>query len=444
MSEDCRELARRCRELECRLKEAERQIEYYRKVAEETGRRRLREIHQLSSLVAEQKKAQEERKRLEAKLIQAQKMEAIGTLAGGIAHDFNNILMGIQGCASLVLMRMDPSNPNYKHLKSIVRQVKSGARLTSQLLGYARKGRYEVRPIDLNQLVLESSETFGRARKDISVHCLLAPDLLPVDADQGQMEQVFLNLFTNAADAMPGGGDLVLRTSNVTHRDIRGGVYEPRPGNYVMVEVTDTGEGMDEATMKRIFEPFFTTRQMGRGTGLGLASVYGIVKAHNGYIEVESRPGEGSTFKVFLPASLHKIKGVPEQGEEVATGTGTILLVDDEELVLDVGKELLEEIGYTVVPARSGKEALEIYRARGPEVDLVILDLIMPGMGGAAVFEELKAIAPGVKVLLTSGYSKENQAARVLEQGCDGFIQKPFDLSKLSRKIKEILSGRQA
>jgi len=244
-----------------------------------------------------------ERKRIGAQLQQAAKMEAIGTLAGGIAHDFNNLLMGIQGNVSLMLFDIDSSHPHYERLKKIEKQVQSGARLTSHLIGYARKGRYQVKSLDLNQLVEETSDTFSRTKKEITIHRELAKDLFAIEADRRQIEQVLLNLFVNAAEAMPGGGDLMLKTMNTTHKDIKGKLYHPEPGNYVLLMVTDTGTGMDKETMERIFDPFFTTKEMGRGTGLGLASVFGIIKGHGGYIEVDSKKGQGATFSIYLPAS---------------------------------------------------------------------------------------------------------------------------------------------
>jgi len=239
-----------------------------------------------------------ERKRLEIQLQQAAKMEAIGTLAGGIAHDFNNLLMSIQGNVSL--MSMDSSYPYYERLQNIEKQIQSGARLTSHLLGYARKGRYEVKTLDLRQLVEETLDTFGRTRREITIHREIAEDLFPVEADAGQIEQVLLNLCVNAADAMPGGGDLMLKGMNKTHRDMKGKLYHPKPGNYVMLTVSDTGMGMDKETAERIFDPFFTTKERGRGTGLGLASAYGIIKGHGGYIDVGSTEGQGTTSSISV------------------------------------------------------------------------------------------------------------------------------------------------
>jgi len=380
-----------------------------------------------------------ERKRLEAQLQQAEKMEAIGTLAGGIAHDFNNLLMGIQGNVSLVLMHEDATHPHYDRLENIERQIQSGARLTSHLLAYARKGKYEVKPVDLNQLVEDTSYTFGRTKKEITIHQELAEDLLAIEADPRQIEQVLFNLFVNASDAMPDGGDLVLKTKNTTHRDMGGKLYHPKPGNYVLLTVTDTGTGMDQKTMERIFDPFFTTKEMGHGTGLGLASAYGIVKGHGGYIEIDSKMGEGTTFSIYLPASEKQVVRVVRTADGVVVGTEKVLLVDDEEAVLEVGKELLEVMGYRVRTATDGREAVEVYEKNRDDIDIVILDMVMPNMGGSEAYDQMKEINPEIKVLLLSGYSIDGRATEILNRGCDGFIQKPFTMKQLSAKLREIL-----
>ena len=382
-----------------------------------------------------------ERKRMEAQILQAQKMEAIGTLAGGIAHDFNNLLMVIQGNASLMLLDVDPSHPHYEMLSSIVKQVQSGSRLTSQLLGYARKGKYDVRPFQLNQLVEETSTTFGRTRKEITIHRELADDLFPIEGDIGQIEQILMNLLVNAADAMPAGGDIFLRTINIPHGDMKGKLYNPKPGDYVLLTVTDTGIGMDPKTVQHIFEPFFTTKELGRGTGLGLASVYGIVKGHGGYVDVESEKGRGTTFKIYLPASKEEVYNTIELPDNISKGTGTILLVDDEEAVLEVGEKLLKVMGYHVLTAREGREAIDVYKKHRETVDLVLLDIIMPNMKGGEVFDCLKEINPDIKVLLSSGYSIDGEASKILERGGKGFIQKPFHLERLSETIRAILGN---
>jgi signal transduction histidine kinase/ActR/RegA family two-component response regulator len=383
-----------------------------------------------------------ESKQLEAQLQQAQKMEAIGTLAGGIAHDFNNLLMGVQGNVHLMLMDMDSTHPYYERLKNIAKQVQSGARLTSHLLGYARKGKYEVKPVNLNHLVKEISETFGRTRKGITIHRKLAEDLFAIKADTGQIEQVLLNLFVNAADAMPSGGDLVLKTMNVTHKDMKGKLYDPKPGKYILLTVTDTGVGMDKKTMERVFDPFFTTKEMGRGTGLGLASAYGIIKGHGGYIDVASKKGHGTTFAMYLPASEKKVQEVVKTAEEVIEGTGTVLLTDDEEAILEVGQELLEAMGYRVLIARNGNEAIEVYDKNRDEIEIVVLDMVMPRMGGGEAYDRMKEINPDIKVLLSSGFSIDGEATEILARGCDGFIQKPFTIKELSQAIKEALEQK--
>jgi len=380
-----------------------------------------------------------ERKRLEIQLQQAQKMEAIGTLAGGIAHDFNNLLMTIQGNASLIHCDIDSKNAHVQSLINIENAVNSGAKLTRQLLGYARKGKYQVDPICLNQLIEETANTLSRARKNITVHCDLSEDLKAILADQGQIEQVLLNLFVNAADAMAAGGDLYLKTVNINHQYIKNSHYFPIPGKYVQLIVRDTGIGMDKKTQDRIFEPFFTTKEMGRGTGLGLASVYGIIKGHGGYIDVESEVGIGTTFKVYLPSSDKKaVKSETKGPDRIINGNGTILLVDDEELVLGTGSKILEKLGYSVLEANGGKKAVEIYKKNKEKIDMVILDMIMPGMGGGKVFDKIKEVNPGAKVLLSSGYSIDGQATEILRRGCDDFIQKPFSINKLSEKISEL------
>jgi two-component system cell cycle sensor histidine kinase/response regulator CckA len=385
------------------------------------------------------KKAEEEHRKLEIQFQQAQRFEALGTLAGGIAHDFNNLLMNIQGNASLMLFDIDEDHPYYEALKNIEKQVKSGAQLTRQMLGYARRGKFNVKPIDLNQVVEASASTFGRTRKQITIHRDFENNLLPIDADQGQIEQVLLNLYVNAADAMPGGGKLFLKTRNQTHLDIKSDHYIPTPGNYVQLTVTDTGIGMDDQTLARIFDPFFTTKEIGRGTGLGLASVYGIIKNHYGYIDVESEKERGTTFTIFLPASQKTVKGTEETASKLHKGSGTMMIVDDEQLVLDVSAGMVEKLGYTVLKAQNGKEAVDIFKANRREIKMVILDIIMPDMSGGEVYEKIKALKPDLKVLLASGYSVDGQAIELLERGCDGFIQKPFTIEELSAKIQQIM-----
>lgn len=385
------------------------------------------------------KKTEREKLELQKQLQQAQKMEAMGTLSGGIAHDFNNLLMGIQGRTSLLRMGKDSSHPDYRHLKGIEESVKSAADLTRQLLGFARGGKYEVTPTNLNNLLKKSSEMFGRTRKEIKRHEKYQEDIWTLEVDGGQMEQVLLNLFVNAWHAMPGGGDLFIETENVTVDESFIRPFEVQLGKYVKISITDTGVGMDEATRQRIFEPFFTTRKMGRGTGLGLASVYGIIKNHGGFIDVYSERGHGTTFDIYLPASEKVVMKEKTLTGIIIKGSESILLVDDEDVVIDVGKELLEELGYEVLLARSGREAIEIYKKNKKKMDMVILDMIMPDMSGGDTYDRLKEINPDIKVLLSSGYSIDGQATEILNRGCEGFIQKPFDIKQLSQKLREIL-----
>lgn len=400
------------------------------------------EIAQLAVIsrdVTEERQAEAEHRRLSLQLQQAQKMEAIGTLAGGIAHDFNNLLMAIQGNVSLALFDLDPSHPQHAVLTHIERLVQSGADLTSKILGYARKGRYQVRPLPLNELVQETAAAFGQMRKEIRVVCELAAGLPPVNADRAQLQQVLLNLFVNAGDAMAGGGTLTLRTALVEAEEIPFQGYSIRPGTYVALSVADTGTGMTAEVRKRIFEPFFTTKKMGRGTGLGLASTYGIVKSHGGYIDVVSAPGRGATFFVYLPAAAAQATEPEKRMRPAAAGRGTILLVDDEPEVLEVTACMLERLGYEVLRAGSGREAIAIFQERRASIRLVVLDMIMPEMGGGEVFDALKRIDPGARILLATGYSLQGQAREILDRGCVGFIQKPFDLEELARKLEGTL-----
>ena len=389
--------------------------------------------------ITDRKKREEERLKLETQFHQAQKMETIGTLAGGIAHDFNNLMTTILGNTSLILFDIDNTHPHYAPLKNIESQIHRGADLTTQLLGYARKGKYHVKPVSLNQIVEESAAAFGRTRKEITIRCELADDLLAVEADQGQIQQVLLNLFVNAADAMPTGGKLELKTSNASHHDIKSKEYQTVPGAYLHLTVSDTGIGMEEKVRQRIFDPFFSTKETGKGTGLGLASVYGIIKNHGGYIEVQSQKGQGSQFNIFLPASAKQVLTIAESAPEIIKGSGTILMVDDEEMVLDVGTRVLKKLGYTVLESNSGRHAVELYQKLRDKIDLVVLDIVMPDMGGAEVYDRLKEINPDVKVLLSSGYSIDDQAREMMDHGCDDFIQKPFSLKAMSEKIAGIL-----
>ncbi len=392
--------------------------------------------------ITERIREEEEKKKLELQIQQALKMEAIGTLAGGIAHDFNNLLMGIQGYTSLMLLNAEPGQPCYQRLKAIEQQVLSGADLTKQLLGFARRGRYEVKTTDMNELVRRTASMFGRTKKEIRIQEKYYDGLWPVEVDQGQLEQALLNLFVNAWQAMPGGGTLYLETDNVVLDETYVKPYQIKMGPYAKLSVTDTGVGMDGKTRQRIFEPFFTTKEMRRGTGLGLASTYGIIKGHGGLINVYSEPGHGTTFNIYLPASD---KGGPVEqqlSQEIKIGQETILLVDDENIIVEVTQEILEELGYEVLVARNGEEAIEIYQSHQKRIDLVILDMIMPGMGGGEVYDRLRDMNPDVQVILSSGYSINGEAMEIMDRGVRFFLQKPFTVMDLSARVREVLDKK--
>ncbi len=392
--------------------------------------------------IMDRRQAEQERQQMAAQVQQAQKMEAIGTLAGGIAHDFNNLLMAIQGNVSLLMLNKEPHHRDTSYLKNIETAVQRASELTRQIVGFARGGKYEARITDLNQVLAKAADMFGRSKKEITVHTQLQRDLWTVEADQSQIEQVLLGMFVNAWQAMPDGGELRLATTNA--------VVDPQDpqkppdaaaGRYACIAIVDTGVGMDAAVQARIFEPFFTTKATGQATGLGLSSAFGIIKNHRGFITVQSQPGRGSIFRVHLPAAGKKTPPPAPVQRRGDKSTHAILLVEDEEIVAEIGRQMLERLGHRVLMARTGAEALALYDQHQAEIDLVILDMIMPGMGGSAVFDHLRAINPDVPVLLSSGYSLNGQALDILNRGCRGFIQKPFSIEQLEQKISESLSG---
>ncbi len=399
-------------------------------------------VSQISD-ITDQLRAESEKQHLEAQLMHAQKMEAIGTLAGGIAHDFNNILMGIQGYLSLMRLGNDsdePQDDQYgKYIQGIEDNVMSAANLTEQLLGFARKGKYTLRLTSLNDIAEKSTRMFMRTKKEITLHKRCQEDIWNVEVDRGQIEQVLINLYLNAWHAMPDGGDLYIQTQNVVLSDAHCKPFEVKGGHYVKLSVTDSGIGMDKDTIDRIFEPFFTTKEIGKGTGLGLASAYGIIKNHNGIIRVYSEQGHGTTFVIYLPASQAEEIDESQTDYSLMKGTEHILLVDDEEGPILVEKLMLKELGYRVTTTESGREAIDIYAENTDTVDLIALDMIMPEMSGRATYEELKKINPDARVLLVSGYSLNKQVEELLDLGCNGFIQKPFDIIELSQKLREIL-----
>lgn len=380
-------------------------------------------------------------KTVESQLHQSQKFEAIGTLAGGIAHDFNNLLMGIQGRTSLISSTLESTHPHAEHITAIEEYIRSAADLTGQLLGFAQGGKYEVRPVDINALLVESTTMFGRTKKEIRIFRKLQEPPPIISADQRQIEQVLLNLYINAWQAMPNGGELHIESKTIDLDKASEKACQVPPGKYVRISVKDTGVGIDEAARQRIFDPFFTTKEKGRGTGLGLASAYGIIKNHAGRIAVHSEPGKGATFNIYLPATDEKVEGLLPAEKKVITGAETILLVDDEPMITEVGQAMLENLGYHVLVAGGGEQAVSTVVSKGDSIHLVIIDLVMPGMDGSHAFDRIRMHDPNMPIILSSGYSMDGQAAEVMKKGCNGFIQKPFNLSELSRQVRNVLDS---
>ncbi|MBN1656728.1 MAG: response regulator [Deltaproteobacteria bacterium] len=409
------------------------------RIAPLPGKRRIENLMIISTDITEQKRAQQEREKLFEQVFLAQKMESIGTLAGGVAHDFNNLLAGLMGGIALMELRLGKEFQYYNVIQEMKEIVNRGADLSRQLLGFARRGKFEVRVLDLNDVLEKTAKMFGRMRKDIVVRFNCFSASARVEADRTQIEQVLLNLFVNAGEAMPNGGELSLSTETV---ELSADEVEPRgikPGRYLKLTVADTGVGMTAETQQRIFEPFFTTKERGRGTGLGLASVYGIVRNHGGFITVESEPDNGATFFTYLPVSDKPIaqqsaapNALPGKGE-------VILVVDDEKQVADSISRVLETLGYRAYPVYSGHEAVGFIKQHPKEISVVLLDMIMPEMSGGETFDALRKIDPSLKVILSSGYSLEGKAKEILNRGCNGFIQKPFDGEALSAKLAEVL-----
>jgi two-component system, cell cycle sensor histidine kinase and response regulator CckA len=384
-------------------------------------------------------KSEEEKKRIEEQLYQAQKMESVGRLAGGVAHDFNNILTSVMGYAELLKMEFDDSATNAGQAVDIIlKGARRAADLTQKLLGFARHGKYNPVPLDLNEVLGETMDMLAKIfEMSIDVTSDLDGQLLAVLADRSQVNQVLSNLIINARDAMPDGGTLVLKTENTYVAGRQDGL-DLDSGNYVRFSISDSGIGMSPETRERIFEPFFTTKDKDRGTGLGLATVYGIVKNHRGEITVHSEPMKGTTFAVYLPASNSRIT-IEEPETAVPIGNASILVIDDEEQVRSVAGEMLRSAGHSVLVAASGREAIDIFRTRWSTIDAVLLDMIMPGIDGRETFRALREIDDGVKVILSSGYSQTKHAQELLGRGAAGYVQKPFSLAELTSAVSEAL-----
>ena len=384
-----------------------------------------------------------EQRRLEAQLQQAQKMEAVGTLAGGIAHDFNNVLQAISGYVQLLLMKKEKKDPDIRYLNQIDNAAQRATELTKQLLIFSRKVKNELRPVNLNQEVIQVHGLLQRIiPKMIEIELDLEKDIKIINADPMQLEQIMMNLGINAKDAMPDGGKLVFETKNIILDEGYCKAHtEAVPGEYVLLAISDTGHGMDKEVLEHIFEPFFTTKGIGKGTGLGLAMVYGIVKSHNSHIVCYSEPGRGTVFKIYFPVLEEanvELSVESEKEAEIRGGHETILLVDDEESLLVLGQDMLREHGYTTITVESGERAIEIYKREKDRIDLVILDIGMPGMGGYNCLQELLKINPEIKVIIASGYTDSDKARKVLEHGAAGFISKPYRLADMLDNLREL------
>jgi PAS domain S-box-containing protein len=382
-----------------------------------------------------------DRRALEDQFRQAQKMEAVGRLAGGVAHDFNNLLMVISGYAEVILAQVDHASPLHEKGRAIQLAADRATTLTRQLLAFSRKQLLELKVVDVNAIVQDMERLLRPLiGENIDLVTILSPEAAHTRADAGQLEQVIMNLVVNAKDAMPAGGRLTLRTENLAVDDNHHrGPQFIRPGRYVTLQVSDTGMGMDRETQSRIFEPFFTTKEKGKGTGLGLSTVYGIVKQSGGYVMVHSELGRGTTFHIYLPL----VEGVLEKSSvappDAVGGTETILLVEDEESVRQLVRDTLAGRGYEVLEAENGEAGITAAARHRGDIDLVITDVMMPGMGGREMVQQLIKARPGTRVLYLSGYTED----AILNDGsvdqATAFLQKPFTLQSLSRKVREVL-----
>ena len=392
--------------------------------------------------VTERERAQAERRRLESRLQQAQKMEAVGTLAGGIAHDFNNLLQVTLGYSELLMAEKAEDDPECADLRKIQQAARSGAELVKGLLTFSREVECKLIPIDLNARIGALEQLLRRTiPRMIDIRFSFSENLQRVNADPAQIEQVIMNLALNARDAVTDGGSITVETANVTVDDRCCSPHpEIAPGDYVLLSVSDTGHGMNCETLDHIFEPFYTTKEVGRGTGLGLAMVYGIVKQHGGHIICSSEVGRGTRFEVYLPAISAKLQDEADPaGEMLAFGAETVLLVDDEAFVRDLGQRILSKAGYTVLTAANGMEALDLYVKKQDEIALVVLDLIMPAMGGRECLGKLVRVDPQVRVLVASGYSAEATITDCLAAGAKGFVTKPFQMKDLLKQVRRVL-----
>jgi nitrogen-specific signal transduction histidine kinase/CheY-like chemotaxis protein len=398
----------------------------------------------ISDDITEERRRDEERRQIEEQLAQSHKLDAIGQLAGGVAHDFNNQLAGIMGFAELLREEVESDAKLLPYVDYILNGTRRSAELTGKLLAFARKGKYQTMPVNLHKVI---GEVVSLLKHSVDKRIRIVQDLKAeppvVLGDPTQLQNAILNLALNARDAMPQGGTLSLRTRNTTLDGdfCRSVTFDVTPGHYICVSVEDTGVGMDEELLKRVFEPFFTTKDEGRGTGMGLASVYGTVTNHRGAVTVRSTPGKGSTFEAFLPAAVEETVAITGGKETTVRGNARILVVDDEETFRDLAVASLKSLGYEVVTCADGVSAVDYYRAASKLIDLVMLDIVMPGMDGRETYNSLREINPDVKAILCSGYSKDGRAQEILDDGAMGFVQKPFRRAELSRLLAGVLGS---
>jgi PAS domain S-box-containing protein len=382
---------------------------------------------------------------LEEQLRQSQKLEAIGQLAGGVAHDFNNLLTAINGYSSLTLRRLADEDPNKSYVEEIKKAGDRAANLTRQLLAFGRKQILQPLALNLNDVITDMNKMLRRLiGEDITLTAVLDPALSKIKADPGQVEQVLVNLVVNARDAMPQGGNLTIETANVElNQEDSARHIGVRTGSYVRMMVSDTGTGMSAETRARIFEPFFTTKEVGKGTGLGLSTVYGIVKQSGGNIWVYSEPGLGTTFKIYLPqfASEAKESKKAAMEEDAPGGMETILLVEDEDMVRAIAKKILEDAGYKVLEANGGNEAIRVCEDYQEPIQLLLTDVVMPGISGRETAERLTILRPGTRVLFMSGYTDEAIVHHGILDSDVEFVQKPFDPVTLAKKVRQVLDS---
>jgi signal transduction histidine kinase len=444
-------------EMEKEIVERRAAEEEIRRMNAELERRVAGRTAELAESVAKQKSAadslrsanedlqreMQRRHEVEDQLIQAQKMEAVGRLAGGVAHDFNNLLTAILGYAELLRgqVELDPEALDYAAEVTVAAERASA--LTNQLLAFSRRQSAAPQVVDMNHVVKRIDKLLRRIiGEDIELETRLAPDLWRVMVDPAHMDQVIMNLAVNSRDAMPGGGKLTIETANVQlTEEYAGSHLGAQPGPHVMMAVSDTGTGMDAATQARVFEPFYTTKEQGKGTGLGLSIVYGIVKQNAGGIRLYSEPAHGTVFKIYLPAVGASVTAAPAANgsRDVEASTATILLVEDEDQVRKLARAFLERRGYRVIEAPSGPEALKTLEAYAGAIDLLLTDMVMPQMNGAALAERVKAMRPEIRVLFMSGYTEGGVEGHGLPAGEAQFLQKPFAAGALERKVREAL-----